>query len=233
MLMAVAEQPEPTVRSAAIDALGSIGPKANAAIPVLKRLLQERDAPAHANIAVALYRIDRREAHITIPVFIAELQQSDSRVRWHGLVYLQKMINEAKEAIPVPLLIDALSDSDVGVRGMASWILGETGPRAEQAVPALIKALGADDLGIRSAAAPALVKILASEATMAIPVLISVLIYEDDDDVRREILRRCKPWGLPRTKHCPLYCGWRTINLACVALPPRRSGESRWSPRVP
>jgi HEAT repeat protein len=126
-------------------------------------------------------RIDRRQARAVIPIFIDEVKEPDTRVRWHGLYYLRKLAPDAKDAIPVPLLIEAMSDPDYGVRGMAAWLLGEIGPRAAPAVPALVKALSVNDMWIRSASAPALVKILGSKGTMALPVLIEGLGEENEE----------------------------------------------------
>jgi HEAT repeat protein len=194
-LIAAVDDPELTVRSAAIDALASIGLKAKAALPILNRLTQDNGSPLRGSSAAALYHIDRRQAQAAIPVFIDELKQSDTRLRWHALYYLRKMIRDAKEAIPVPSLIDALGDRDFGVRGMAAWVLGEIGPRAEPAVPALVKALTVNDVWMRTASAPALVKILGTKATMAIPALIDGVENEDDVDDREEILQAIQTMG--------------------------------------
>jgi HEAT repeat protein len=202
-LIVAVNDPVLTVRSAAIDALGSIGLKAQAAMPLLNRLVRKNDGPLRASSAAALYHIDRRQAQAAIPVFVDELRQNDTRLRWHGLYYLRKMIREAKEAIPVPALISALADADFGVRGMAAWVLGEIGPRAEPAVPALVNALAANDVWMRTASAPALVKIIGTKATVAIPVLIDGLVDEDDVDDREEILRALQTMGRAANQALP------------------------------
>ena len=193
-LMKAVQDSDSTVRSAAIDALGSIGPKAKAALPVLTPLLNDGDKSVRAAAAAALFRIDRRKAQATVAVFIEELRETDTRSRWHALNYLRKMREEAKEAVPVPLLIDALADPDFGVRGMAAEMLGEIGLKAEPAVPALRKALQSNDVWIRGSAALALVRIMGTKATMAVPALIDGL-DDEDQDLREDNLRALQTMG--------------------------------------
>jgi HEAT repeat protein len=193
-LMKALQDSESTVRSAAIDALGSIGPRAKAALPVLNPLLQDGDKLVRAAAAAALFRIDRRKAQATIPIFIQELRETDTRSRWHALTHLRKMMPEAKEAVPVPLLIDALDDLDFGVRGMAATVLGDIGPKAQAAVPALSKALQSNDVWVRGSAALALVSIMGTKATMAVPVLVDGLL-DEDQDVRADSLRALQLMG--------------------------------------
>jgi HEAT repeat protein len=193
-LIEAVQDPDPAVCNSAIDALGSIGPMAKAALPLLTRLLQDGDNPLRWTAAVSLFHIDRRQARAGIPVLIEKLTDKDTKVRWHALYYLRKMAQDGKETIPLPLLLEAMKDADLGVRGMTAGILGDLGPKAEAAVPALVKALEVDDTWLRSVAASALVRIIGIKATAAIPALIEGL-SDDDEDIQEDCLQALQRLG--------------------------------------
>ncbi len=181
------KDPEPIVRGAAMNALGWFGTKARAAAPLLVLALEDADDTLRWTAASALVRVDRTAARAATPIFIQALRGTDSRVRWHALVQLMKLDRETNRTVPVSLLIQALKDPDTGVRGMAAWVLGEIGPKAEDAAPVLTEMLSNRDGWVRSMAAPSLVKILGRKATAAVPDLIEGL-QDEDEETRRDSL---------------------------------------------
>lgn len=80
----------------------------------------------------------------------------------------------------VPLLITALQDADVGVRGGAAFALGSMGSDAESAIPSLIAALNDSEESVRLDAAVALRRI----GTPAVEEL-AIALQHPEIEVRR------------------------------------------------
>jgi HEAT repeat protein len=193
-LTAALKEPEATTRSAAIDALGQMGPRARAASPALLRALRDPERTVGWAAASALIRIDRRKARAAVPLLAEALASTDSRTRWQALANLERMDRAAKQAVPTALLRDALKDRDIGVRGRAARILGDLGPRGEDATPALTAALDDADDWVRCAAAASLVKVLGRRGTVALPALFDGL-QDEDADIRADCLAALKVLG--------------------------------------
>ncbi len=115
-LMAISEENiSPDSRFYTFDALGSIGPPAEAAVPLLIQAARDR-------------RI--RYAHL-------------GPVRWPAIEALGHI--HAKPELAVPALIECLGDQEVQVKCKAVEALGEFGPRARPAVPKLLELVRSSD----------------------------------------------------------------------------------------
>jgi HEAT repeat protein len=84
----------------------------------------------------------------------------------------------------VPLLTEAIQDTDFNVRGQAIFSLGELGLDAKDAVPALIKTLGHPDWITRRTAAATLGRI-GPAAREAAPAVAETAVRDPKGDVRR------------------------------------------------
>lgn len=122
-------------------ALGSIGPKAAAAVPDLMDLAKAGKESSRRGAIYALAKIGDDKA---IPVFQANLRNAADpllqRVSAWGLVMLdptnQQYINQA-----LPLLSSALEDEMPLVRKEAAIAIQKMGSKGASGVPALVKAL--------------------------------------------------------------------------------------------
>ena len=99
--------------------------------------------PAQQSAAVALNEPVRAQ--------IEALKDSDTAARWSAVTALP----DIPDPRLVPVLVEGLKDSDVGVRIGSAEGLGLIGPDAKAAVPALVEALKDSDAGVRAAAAGA------------------------------------------------------------------------------
>jgi len=189
------------VRTAAVWALGQVGPAAAPERRELVRLLGDGDPFVRAGAAYALGGIGSAAAP-AVPALIARLADLDERVRWRAVDALGKIGPRAdsvellaalvrETACPgrglaaeqlgrvggaahaaVPDLIEATSDARPDVRWRAVWALGQIGPDAAPAVPALRTALA--DADVRWRAAEALGEI-GPTAAAAVPDLVPLL----------------------------------------------------------
>src|SRR5207244_666183 len=145
-------------RKSAVDALGTIGQRLEAA-----------------------FRPGNLEAKKAIQPLIGLLKDRDADVRRKAAEALYSI---GPDPSAVPKLIDALGDSDGDVRRTAAEVLGLLGPEGGTVVPSLITSLNDPVLGVRWAAAEALGTIgpSAKEAVQGI----TRLVREDaSPDVRR------------------------------------------------
>jgi HEAT repeat protein len=107
-------------------------------------------------------------------------------VRREALRSLGKLRERASidPQVVVPMLLDALRDSDPSVRNVAVTYLGIVRDNAETEVAGLIKALRDEDAGVRQAAAVALSQ-YGAEAESAVPAL-KKAETDPDEEVKRE-----------------------------------------------
>jgi HEAT repeat protein len=170
------------VRSLAAEALGHIGPEADAAVSALEDLLKDQTAEVRGKAAEALGRIGGK-AEVSIPLLIALLGDEVSSVRAHAAQALGQFGAEAEAAVPAltELLRDKASYGEllpdgvgylqpgvgfelftthtVHVRDSAVDALGQIGPAAKTAVPVLTQLLDHKVGDVRRAAATVLGKI--------------------------------------------------------------------------
>ena len=174
---------DPSVSSAAADALRQIGQGSKEVVPALSAALTK---DADANVRTAAAKVlgyigpDAKEA---VPALIIALtKDTDEDVRRTAADALGHIGPDAKEAVPT-LITVLTKDADASHRTAAADVLGHIGPDAKEAVPALITALNKDtNAGVRKTAADALGQIGRPEA---VPALITALNKDTDADVRR------------------------------------------------
>ncbi|HSL21961.1 MAG TPA: HEAT repeat domain-containing protein [Vicinamibacterales bacterium] len=138
-LSAALADPDRQVRFSAIDTLGTFGTQAAAAVPMLRRLLQERekDPWMFAAAAEGLARVDP-EPEPSLVTLLSDLLQSKERAfRERGLSGLGEMGPGAAAAVPA--LVSLLNDPDRFVRCRAIDVIAAIGPAAAAAGPELQK----------------------------------------------------------------------------------------------
>jgi len=115
------------------------------------------------------------------------LRSEDATVRREALRSIGKLKDRAPlESVEVvPLLIDAMSDADAGVRAVAATYLGIIHDGGVDAVTALMGGLNDQTPDVRRASATALGS-FGSEAQPAIPALRKAAASDPDQDVARE-----------------------------------------------
>lgn len=152
------------VREKIAFAIGHIGgPKAKAAIPVLRLTLQSKEWRAKFSAAKALQLLGAPLEEV-VPIYLEELGNNDPNVRIKAALGLGDLGPQAKSAVPG--LIKAFADNrdeagpyyDV-FRSYVASTLGKIGPEAAQAIPVLRGALQDKHEAVRFSASVALKKI--------------------------------------------------------------------------
>jgi HEAT repeat protein len=177
------------LRIAAIQALGSFGREAAAAVPQLVRALRDKDSRVRWFAAEALGLIGP-DAKAGVPALVEALRSrdvatgkrddamEDGPIRLIAALGLGKIGPEARAAIPE--LIAALSGPDSRVRGEAAQALGLIGPEAHAAVPELIRLMlreTVNDVAERAKEALARLGVTAAPA-------VTELLHDRDPEVR-------------------------------------------------
>jgi HEAT repeat protein len=135
-----------SVRSAAAEALGKIGPIARPAVPSLIQALKDVNPFVRLDAAVAMRRIEGNGAR-AVPVLIDLLTERSETQRqellWSEAANaLGEIGPDAKQAVPA--LIRVLSLGSGEARDQAASALGKIGSLAKAAEPELLKALKGD-----------------------------------------------------------------------------------------
>lgn len=140
-------------RSEAASELGTKGPSAAAAIPILKQTMADPDNVPALRAGEALRKIAG-------PGPLVEMMRSpDDQLRTRALIALCSPLgtNPQQVAQTLDAFIDALHDSASGVRAQAALCLTNMGPAASRAVRAIREAMDDPDPRVRGNAAAALV----------------------------------------------------------------------------
>lgn len=188
--------------------------RGTAALPIIRRTLQDPGDPAHRKAALKACAILGTRAAEAIPDVANALQEPDFApeaalalsfmgsaavptlreairstepvVRRESLRSLGKLRERASidPQIVVPLLLESLDDPDAAVRNVAVTYLGIVRDSPEKEVAGLIKALGDSEAPVRQAAAEA----LSAYGLLAEPALpaLKKASADPDEDVRRE-----------------------------------------------
>jgi HEAT repeat protein len=140
--------------------LGSIGPKAEAAIPAAIEALKDADAQVKLAAGYALGKIGPA-AKDALPALKTLATSSDELQRLSGVWAMLQIgaMNEDLTKMAVPLLADALDNEREFVRIEAAMSLGHLGKASASALPQLEKALQDNSSAVRSAAAAAIQQI--------------------------------------------------------------------------
>jgi HEAT repeat protein len=134
--------PDPAWRLRAATVLGTLGVRAQQAVPALTGVLNDPSAEVR-RMAISSLRDVCPDHRLILVHLVQAAQDADSLVRRRAIRLLGELGTEARAAIPV--LIAILREADVLVRRTATAALGEIGAPAFQAIPHLIAALGETD----------------------------------------------------------------------------------------
>jgi HEAT repeat protein len=167
-------------RRAALRAAGILGVAAEPIIPEVAAALSEPDLTADA--AVALSFMGPR----ALPPLEQALRSDHAPVRREALRSIGKLRFRAPlhSDDVLPLLLEAMADTDEGVRAVAATYLGIMHEDPPQSVALLTRALEDPDLAVRRAAAGALGS-FGAEAASALPAL-KKAASDADPDLARE-----------------------------------------------
>jgi HEAT repeat protein len=178
--------PTKNQRQLAVKALDFMGPKAEAAVPLLAPLLNDKDDEYLRLTAIsALGRIGA-PAQAAVPALTQTLEDDSAIVRLRAAVALFQINPRNHQTVPV--LAKCLQDEHDQIRWHAAHELSYLGPSAASAVADLVRALDDTHNSVRSEAALALGRI-GKAATRAIPALERVATRDPYDSVRYAALR--------------------------------------------
>jgi HEAT repeat protein len=141
------------VRLSVVRALQGLGPDAEAAVPVLCRLLRDSQWSERDVAADALAAIGRPQAQIVAALADA-LEDPDDRVRGRAARALGRL--GTSDPAVVSALAAVLEDGNADVQAEAAEALQHIGSDAQAAVPALEKAAQSENFIVAQAAQEAL-----------------------------------------------------------------------------
>jgi HEAT repeat protein len=167
-------------RRAALRASGILGVAAEPVIPEVAGALAEPDLTADAAVALSFM------GPKALPHLEEATRSDDPAVRREALRSIGKLRFRAPlhSADVLPLLLEAMTDPDEGVRAVGATYLGIMHEDPPRSVPLLTKALEDPDLAVRRAAAGALGS-FGAEAASALPALRKAA-SDPDPDLARE-----------------------------------------------
>lgn len=190
------------VPSAAVGALGQIGPSARAALPALLAHLMNKDGSSWRDIVRTLGAIGP-DAGASIPALVKLL---DKKPDCYGAAEaLARMGEPGAEALAA-----ALKNEDANYA--AELELGRAG---RSAIPSLIRALGDDDADVRRSAAKALGE-NGSRAASAVPALVDAV--KNRSPLASEALVQIGPAAIPPLVEMLKSTEWRTREVVSRAL---------------
>jgi HEAT repeat protein len=140
-------------RAAAASALGGMGADAEAAIPDLLSVLEDKEQAVQAQAATVLVHL----AILGIPGVVEKVTAADQGMRWAAPLILTQFGNTP--AANVLALIRELKAKDPQVRVKAILALAAFGNAARPAIPALAQDVRDDDEQVRLVAALALARL--------------------------------------------------------------------------
>jgi HEAT repeat protein len=163
------------VREPSFEALATLGPLADAAVPALAKALREGDV----SVAVAAARALSKIGQSAIPTLLAALDDPNPTVASCAADALGTVGPDGRVA--VPKLLAALGHEHPLVRADAATALGNLGAGDEAVVSTLVNLLDDEGRGVSHSAMFALGR-LGSKARPAVPRLIALLKGADDYD---------------------------------------------------
>ena len=167
---------DPSVRSRAADALGTLGESAAEAVPHLIQALSDSYEPVRLNAAYTLGAIGEP----SVPQLIETLGDENGSTRRMAAYALA-----AVGAPAVPALSEALQHTTDTVRIEATYALAQIGDAAEPAIPALMERTKDDNAEVRRYLPEALGG-LGATAAPAVPLLTDMVADDDDKQARFE-----------------------------------------------
>jgi HEAT repeat protein len=146
-------------RNEAMEALGSLGPKAGAAVTRLAELLNDKERPLQVTAAEALGNIGEPALQV-LDALNKAVAAKNGDLSLEAIYTIRKLGPKASRSTPV--LIAALK-RDRLIRWSATGTLGFFGKKAKAAAPDLVRVMGDRDAGIRASAAKSLGQIGAND----------------------------------------------------------------------
>lgn len=192
------QDPDELHRGRVVTALGSLGSSALEAVPQLLEFLrtgnagacmpmgEDRTLPDERSVRTLTTSALRKIGISGDPRIIAALarllKDRDAATAHYAATALENLAPNAEAAIPV--LVEALTSSNVSVRRWAAATLGKIGgPRVQSAVPALLTAVNDDDEGVAVHVGEAL-SCAGDGARAALPRLVR-LLRSGNPDIRK------------------------------------------------
>lgn len=176
-LTALLKEGDTALQSQTADALGAVGPAAEAAVQALAdAALQDYNLPLRHAAAGALGSIGRRP-DVALPALMYLLKTEAASHRIAAAWALGRFGAEAGQAVEA--LVEMLEDGDSRVAEEAAYALGAIGGVATAAMPALLKALRRGEGGLPAGAACALGCMGAAAIDKAVPALRKALRHMD------------------------------------------------------
>jgi HEAT repeat protein len=168
-------------RRAALRACGILGPAAGPALPEVSAALENPELTTDAAAAMSFMGPQ------AFPPLAKSLESENPAVRRESLRSIGKLRFRAplESREVMPLLLDAMVDTDEGVRAVAATYLGIIHEDPTAAVPLLAQALQDPDVTVRRASATALGS-FGSQAAEAVPALRKAAADQQDPDLARE-----------------------------------------------
>ena len=199
-------------------ALARIGPPAKAAVPVLMKILEDKEHPLRAGAAYALAKLGARQAQRLL--IQALPREDDPEMRGVAPIALVLLSgdSDALVALALPRLIMLLADDSKLVRHEAATALAHIGPDGADAMPAIMKRLADSDFPVRYSASDAAGKFGAA-AQSAVPLL------EANLKLRDEFLQVVSAWALVNINP-------RAPGLAALCVAPLTRGLKASDARV-
>jgi HEAT repeat protein len=168
------QSPSARLRCHAAYNLWKIDPKSNRPLAALRRVLEERDEEAWADVFDLVSMLGGAGRDLA-PVLIRLLEDRDQNVRNNAVVTLGEIHPEPKLAVPA--LHKALSDRNSFVRGTAAIALAKMGDKGREKLAALRALMKDDNPLVRVQAAVAVWRLDHDDAA-AVPVLTKALAHD-------------------------------------------------------
>ena len=145
-----------------------LGSNAEPAVPALMKLYEQNISPqsraATSRALIAIGPVAQRQA---LPLFLQSAASSNAAVRQMGVLAMFGISQSENQPRMVPVLVNALADTNFMTRTVAAKMLGRFGTNAEGAGPALVRLLNDNDRRVRMEARSALDKIAPKAAFTA------------------------------------------------------------------
>jgi HEAT repeat protein/S1-C subfamily serine protease len=168
LLKLLGGETDPLTRRLAVEALNKIGPPERAEVPVLIAALRDDHPEVRSYAASALGKLGR-DARSALGDLLKAAKDKDSGVRQNVLRALGRFGLDGKDTI-LPILTDALKDSDRDVRLAGAEALTSLNGLSPADLPMLQELLKHEDVEVRAAAARVLAQMgrAAKPATAAL-----------------------------------------------------------------
>lgn len=157
--------------------LGTLGPRAKAALPALVQALQDNNPAVRQYAAVAIGRLGDVDDDV-VKKLIAAVGDSDSRVRVAAAISIRQLINDP--AVVIPMAVKMMEEPLFASRMIETVVL-----RGENAIPFLLAALENERAAYWACLA---IEEMGEAASPTVPALIKLLDSGPDDSLKLQAL---------------------------------------------